>query len=120
MLAAVCILILHLTVDRSRSFRAQAQRGQPIVRAIEQFKKHTGGYPGSLAILSPEYLPTPPETPNEADPKSKGWDYYLVTNGSMTTFRLSYYMGKGGVYYQPPRWVGNDEGHESILTIDED
>jgi hypothetical protein len=106
---------LQLVLSRTREFRAQAQAGQPIVRAIEQFRKQTGSYPASLADLAPKYLPTVPDVLNESQQKFSGWDYQIVTNGTAVSFALRYYMGRGGVEYEPPNWIGNDEGHRTVI-----
>jgi hypothetical protein len=47
---------LRLVISRAGEFRVQAQAGQPIVRAIEEFRKQTGSYPPSLSDLAPKYL----------------------------------------------------------------
>ena len=101
--------------SRTGEFTAQAQAGQPIVRAIEQFRKQTGSYPTSLADLAPKYLPRIPDTPNESQQKLTGWEYLAVTNGAVVTYTLRYYMGRGGIEYEPPVWYGNDEGHRTVL-----
>jgi len=101
--------------SRTGEFKAQAQAGQPIIRAIEEFRKQTGSYPASLADLAPKYLPTLPDTPDESQHKFTGWEYRTVTNGVAVTFTLRYYMGRGGIEYEPPVWYGNDEGHKTVL-----
>jgi hypothetical protein len=93
---------IRLIFSRTREFRAQAQAGQPIVGAIEQFRKQTGSYPPSLAALTPSYLPTVPDLPGDSQQKFNGWDYQTVTNGVMISYTLRYYMGRGGVEYEPP------------------
>jgi len=115
-LLSICgITGLRLIFSRTREFRAQAEAGQPIVRAIEQFRRQTGTYPASLTDLAPNYLPTVPDLPNKAEHKFSGWDYRAVTNGTVVSYTLRYYMGRGGVEYQPPNWIGNDEGNRTIL-----
>jgi hypothetical protein len=115
-LVSLCGVIgLRLMFSRTRAFRAQAEAGQPIVRAVEQFRKQTGTYPASLADLAPKYLPAVPDLPNESEHKFGGWDYRTVTNGMIVSYTLMYYMGRGGVEYQPPNWIGNDEGTKTIL-----
>jgi hypothetical protein len=109
-------VVLCLTgCSRTGEFRAQAQAGQPIVRAIEEFRKQTGGYPASLTNLAPKYLRTVPDTPDESQHKYTGWEYRMVTNGVAVTYTLRYYMGRGGIEYEPPVWFGNDEGHKTVL-----
>ena len=116
LLLSVCgVTGLRLMFSRTREFRAQAEAGQPIVRAIEEFRRHTGTYPASLADLVPKYLPTVPDLPNEPEHKFSGWDYQAVTNGTVVSYTLKYYMGKGCVEYRPPNWIGNDEGTRTIL-----
>jgi hypothetical protein len=104
---------------RERQFRTQAELGQPIVRAIEDFRAQTGGYPASLADLVPKYLPTIPELPDKTQHKFRGWDYQTETNGVVVTYSLRYYMGRGGVEYRPPHWVGNNEGSRKIILSNE-
>jgi len=109
------VFYLHWCLDRTEDFRAKAKSGQPIVRAIEQYKKDTGTYPSSLVDLAPKYLPAVPDMPDESLRKYRGWYYQTETNGRSVTFRLRYYMGRGGVEYEPPSWIGNDEGHREVL-----
>ncbi|HEX5400545.1 MAG TPA: hypothetical protein VFY06_15970 [Verrucomicrobiae bacterium] len=109
------LFVLHTLIDRTREFRAQAEAGQPIVRAIEDYHRQTGSYPASLTDLAPKYLPTAPDIANESQHKHVGWDYRLVTNGAVVSYRLLYYMGRGGVEYDPPNWIGNDEGRKKII-----
>ena len=106
---------LSLLLSRTLEFRAQAGRGQPIVRGIEEFKKQTGAYPASLADLVPKYLPDAPDIADWPNHKFRGWDYRTVTNGVPVSYSLRYYMGRGGVEYEPPVWFGNDEGHRTVL-----
>ena len=119
-LLAVCgVAGLRLMFSRTREFRAQAQVGQPIVRAIEQFHKQVGNYPASLADLAPKFLPTVPDTPDESQHKFSGWDYRTVTNGVTVSYTLRYYMGRGGIEYEPPVWYGNNEGHRKAILRNE-
>lgn len=104
---------------RERQFRAQAELGQPIVRAIESFRAQTGGFPASLAALVPKYLPAVPELPDRAQHKFSGWDYQTETNGMVVSYSLRYYLGRGGVEYRPPHWVGNNEGSRKIILSNE-
>jgi len=104
---------------RERQFREQAELGQPIARAIEDFRVQTASYPASLAELVPEYLPTVPDMPDEARHKYRGWDYQTETNGAAVTYSLRYYMGRGGVEYRPPHWIGNNDGSLKIILSNE-
>ena len=104
---------------RERQFREQAERGQPIVRAIEDFRKETGSYPASLADLAPKHLATVPEIPDRSQHKYTGWDYRTVTNGAAVSYSLRYYMGRGGIEYEPPHWIGNNEGSRKIILTNE-
>jgi hypothetical protein len=116
----VCgIIILRVMFSRTREFRAQARAGQPIVRAIEDYRKQNGNYPVSLADLAPKYLPTVPDMPDESKSKFRGWDYRTVTNGVAVSYTLRYYMGRGGVEYEPPKWIGNDEGTRTVILSNE-
>jgi hypothetical protein len=110
---------LRLLFDRTREFKAQAKAGQPIVRAIEEFKKRNGGYPASLADLVPKYLPTVPDLPDESNHKFTGWEYRTVTNGVAVSYSVRYDLGRGGVEYEPPKWIGNDEGHRTVILSNE-
>src|ERR1017187_7494057 len=97
LILCVCgILILRLMFSRTREFQAQAQLGQPIVRAIEECRKQRGAYPNSLADLVPKYLLTVPELPDESKNKFSGWDYRTVTNGMVVSYSLTCFMGRGG------------------------
>jgi hypothetical protein len=105
--------------SRAPEFLAQAQAGQPIVRAIDQYHTDKGSYPAFLSDLVPNYLTTAPETPDESKHKFTGWDYRPVTNGLVVSYSLRFYMGKGGVEYEPPNWIGNDEGHRTVILSNE-
>ncbi len=108
-------LILYTVFNRTHEFRAQARLGQPIVAAIDEYKKYTGNYPASLTSLVPTYLPKMPEIPDKSKYKFGGWDYRLVKKGDEITYELSYYMGKGGIVYEPPNWIGVDEGSRKVI-----
>lgn len=117
---AVCgPIALRLMFSRTRVFRAQAHVGQPIVRAIEDFRKHTGSYPATLTELSPQYLTTLPEIQEDGHYKYGSWEYRLITNGAAVGYSLRSYMGRGGVEYQPPHWIGINEGSRKILLSNE-
>jgi hypothetical protein len=75
----------------------------------------TGSYPESLSALVPKYLAAVPEMPDRSEHNFTGWDYSRTTNGLEVSFTLRYYMGRGGVEYVPPDWIGNDEGHRIVL-----
>lgn len=107
-LLIIGVVVLLSACSRTREFRAQAEAGQQIVKAIEEFRKKTGNYPASLADLGLKHLPTVSHGPGQ-------WEYRAVTNVTGMTFTLSYFMGKGGVQYVPPVWFANDDGHEMIL-----
>ncbi|MEO8428603.1 MAG: hypothetical protein ABI651_15995 [Verrucomicrobiota bacterium] len=109
----------HLLFDRAREFRAQAQAGRPIVRAIDDYRTQTGSYPASFAALAPKHVSTVPDLPDEANHKFQGWDYRTVTNGVVVSYSLRYYMGRGGVDYDPPKWIGNDEGHKTVILTNQ-
>ena len=68
-----------------------------------------------LSDLVPKYLATVPDVPDRSKGKFTGWDYSPETNGLVVSYSLRYYMGKGGVEYEPPNWVGNDEGNKTII-----
>ena len=72
------VFFLHALLDRTREFKAQAKLGQPIVRAIEEFRKQTGNYPPSLAELAPKYLPIAPDTIDLSKSKDTGWEYRMI------------------------------------------
>jgi len=123
LIAATCFLLLlvlrYVGFDGTREFRAQAQAGQPIVRAIEEYRKQTGAYPESLAAIAPKYLPAVPELPDELNRKLTGWDYRKVTNSLVVSYSLRYYMGRGGVEYEPPKWIGTYEGDKTVIFTNE-
>ena len=101
--------------SRTDDFRARTVAGQPLVRAIEKYHSDTGSYPNSLSALVPKYLTAVPDTPDRSEHKFTGWDYSLTTNGLAVSYALRYYMGRGGVEYEPPSWIGNDEGHRTVI-----
>jgi hypothetical protein len=120
LILGVCgVVALRLMFSRTREFRAQAQIGQPIVRAIEDFRKQTGSFPPSLTDLAPKYLATLPDIQQEEHYKRGSWEYRVVTNGEAVSYSLRSYMGSGGVEYQPPNWIGNDEGHRTVVLSNE-
>lgn len=114
MISSACLLFL-CSCDRSSEFKAQAQKGQPIIQAIESYQKENGRLPSSLNELSPKFIAPITDLPNSAAHKFNGWDYSLVTNDTRVSYNLKYYMGKGGVAYEPPNWIGNDEGTKTTL-----
>src|SRR5436190_2845629 len=93
------LFIYFTMIDRRFVFRFKAQKGQPIVRAIEEFHRQTGNFPASLTNLTPKYLSAVPDMPDRTQHKFSGWDYQIVTNGTAVSYTLRYYMGKGGVEY---------------------
>lgn len=105
--------------SRTPEFLTQAQAGQPIVRAIEAYRAQTGTYPTSLTNLVPRFLAKTPDMPDRLNRKFSGWDYCPVTNSLGSSYTLRYYMGKGGVEYTPPNWVGNDEGTRTVILKNE-
>ena len=112
-------VILLSACSRTNEFREQARAGQPIVRAIEDYRRQTASYPPSLADLAPKYLAAVPDTPDKPNRQFTGWDYSRVTNGTVISYTLRYYMGRGGSEYEPPNWIGNDEGQRTIILTNE-
>jgi hypothetical protein len=115
LLLAMVMYGFTLRSCRTRAFRDRANAGQPIVRAIEAYREGTGHYPENLADLVPKYLPTTPDLPDAEQHKYTGWEYHVVTNADAVSYRLRSYLGHGGVEYQPPQWIGNDEGDVTII-----
>lgn len=113
-LLAVVMLVLS-ACSRTSEFKAQAELGQPIVRAIDNYHRQRGNYPASLADLVPKYLAAAPDIPDESKHKFRGWDYSIVTNGTAISYSLRYYMGHGGIEYKPPELIGDDEGHRTVV-----
>jgi hypothetical protein len=109
------VIFLHILLDRTDEFRIQAKRGQPIVRAIDSYRKDVGRYPVSLSVLIPKYLSQMPDTSYPSGHKFDGWEYRVIVNLDDTTYTLRYYMGRGGVEYEPPVWYGNNEGSRKVL-----
>jgi len=105
-------------LDRTKEFQAQAKAGQPLIQAIEAFRKDTGNYPASLSQLTPKYLP---EVANDvADRKHKfsGWEYSTDTNmNGIVSYSLYYFMGKGAVMYYPTNWISDDDGYRKPISI---
>ena len=89
------------------------------MRAIESFRRQTGSLPASLAELAPKYLATVPIVSDNSKPNLRGWEYRLVTNGVVVSYNLRYYLGRGGVEYEPPNWMGNDEGNRKVILSNE-
>jgi hypothetical protein len=91
---------------RKDEYKAQAKLGQPIVRAIEDYHTQTGNYPTSLDALPQKY---------------SGWTYQTYqnsTNGAVISYALRYRHGKGGVEYEPNRWIGgSDNAHYMLLDV---
>ena len=84
-------------------YKAQAKLGQPIVRAIEDYYTQTGSYPTSLDALSQKY---------------SGWTYETSTETATNGwYALRYRFSKGGVEYEPHRWIGGDKGHYVLLDV---
>ena len=116
-------IAVRVLLSRTGEFRAKAKEGDPIVTAIERFKYANGAYPESLSVLVPSYLPSQPQVADITNGVFGGWDYQIVTNieyhlasnVTVTSYTLRYYMGRGGIEYQAPYWLGNDEGHRSIV-----
>ena len=113
-LLAVAMLALS-ACSRTSEFKALAQAGQPIVRAIDGYYKQAKSYPTSLTDLVPKYLAAVPDMPDESHHKFSGWDYRIVTNGAAISYSLSCDMGHGGVTYDPPNWIGDDEGYRVVV-----
>ena len=84
-------------------FEAQAKLGQPIVRAIEDYLKQTGTYPGSL---------------DELPLKTSGWTYMTFVDDTQVTYELRYSMGQGDVVYIPSSWLVQDKGHTILLNVE--
>ena len=119
-LITICVYcFFYLKVDRTPEFRAQAKIGQPIVQAIEAYYKQTGSYPDSLTNLAPKYLGTLPDVADPEHGNVSGWDYHIVAGDKSYTYSLRFYMGRGGVEYMSPNWIGNDEGRRTILFKNE-
>jgi hypothetical protein len=114
-LVVLGVLAMLSACSRAPEFRAQALAGQPIVSAVEKYCSDTGSYPESLSALVPKYLAAVPDTPDLSKDKFTGWDYTRTTNGLVVSYALRYYLGKGGVEYEPPNWMGNDEGHRTVI-----
>ena len=108
-------LTLRLLFDRTREFKAKAREGEPIVTAIESFIHDAGRPPDSLRELVPQYLPSLPPLQDYSNRVFFAWDYSVVSNRSGVSYTLGHFMGKGGVRFEPPYWVGNDEGRRIPL-----
>jgi hypothetical protein len=62
-----------------------AEEGQPIIRAIYQYKRNTGNYPENLSALVPEYLKEAP-----FEDWKRGWKYSPADSRGFTSgFMLS-------------------------------
>ncbi len=119
LLLAMVVYGFLLRSCRTWAFRDRAHAGQPIVRAIEAYRKGTGRYPEKLADLVPRYLSATPDLPDTERRKYTGWEYHVVTNADAVSYRLRSYLGHGGVEYQPPQWIANDEGDITILLTNQ-
>jgi Tfp pilus assembly protein PilV len=92
---------------RKDEYKAQAKLGQPIVSALEDYYTQTGSYPTSLDALPQKYSGWTYET----------YTYKNSTNGAEISYMLRYRFGKGGVEYEPNRWIGGDKGHYVLLDV---
>ena len=92
---------------RKDEYKAQAKLGQPIVNAIVDYQTQTGNYPTSLDALPQKYSGWTYET----------YTYKNSTNGAEISYMLRYRFGKGGVEYEPNRWIGGDKGHYVLLDV---
>jgi hypothetical protein len=102
--------------DRMGEFQAHAKAGEPLIQALEAFRKDTGHYPASLTELAPKYLPeVAPESHDQH--KFGDWEYLTETNGERVSYSLYYFMGKGAVQYQPTNWTANDDGHVRPISM---
>jgi len=93
--------------SQRRVSKAQAKLGQPIVRAIEDYYTQTGSYPTSLDALPQKHTGWTYET----------YTYQNSTNGAVISYMLRYRFGRGGVEYEPNRWIGGDKGHYVLLDV---
>jgi hypothetical protein len=73
------VVVFLSACSRTGEFLTQAQAGQPIVRAIDEYRKQTGSFPASLTNLVPKYLSAVPDMADESSHKLIGWDYRTVT-----------------------------------------
>ena len=102
-LAGIVVVVVLFTSGTRRAQDADAQAGQPIVKAVYQFHGDHGKYPKSLADLTP-YLPAPVDT--NAWPH---WDYNRSTwGGSSPGFALSKYTAG---YKSKVIYMESDIGH---------
>ncbi|MBI5684284.1 MAG: hypothetical protein HZC54_04330 [Verrucomicrobia bacterium] len=115
-LLLLAMVALWTGCSRNAEFRAQAEVGQPIVTAIEEYHKQTGSYPAALVDLVPKYLPVLSEMTNTWNGRVVQWEYYPAPNAyGVAPYILRFCMGHGGIEYRPPDWIGNDEG--TITTL---
>ncbi|MCZ6598532.1 MAG: hypothetical protein O7B99_12895 [Planctomycetota bacterium] len=79
---------------RARSFRALAERSQPLVDAIARYHRHQDFPPSSLAALVPEYLDEIPGTGIDPYPEYR---YLVLEEGSRfeTPWELRVPCGRG-------------------------
>jgi hypothetical protein len=69
-----------------------AKAGQPLISALNQYKKDQGSYPAALDALAPKYLgAVPSAAPN--------YPFNYETCNNAGGFRLSFKLGKDAVNY---------------------
>ena len=97
----------------------RAQEGQPIIRAIYQYRQDVGSYPTNLAVLAPKYLASAP-----LEDWKRGWDYSPPDSSGFTNgFVLSRWSTgyKTRVEYVDDStmagWRVNAEGDKTPLDL---
>jgi len=112
----ICTLAL---VSCSVEHKRVAVEGQPIIRAVYQYKREMGNYPENLSTLAPKYLNAAP-----LEDWKRGWHYSPAdsrgfTNGFMLSrFSVGYktrveYVDDGNT----AGWRVNAEGDKTQLDL---
>ena len=110
---------LLLLCSCSGGHTERAQEGQPIIRAIYQYRQDVGSYPTNLAVLAPKYLASAP-----LEDWKSGWDYGPPDSSGFTNgFALSRWSTgyKTRVEYVDDGtmagWRVNAEGDKTPLNL---
>lgn len=86
------LILTNMLLGRMLEFKLQAYTGQPIVKAIENFKEKNGYYPDSLQQLVPAFLRGKLDLYGSSKYPHGGWEYSTVLKNGQKTYTLRYYM----------------------------
>jgi hypothetical protein len=98
-LIMVCILIVlailtafnYFALD-GPSVQEGAKAAQPLINALEKYKKDQGAYPPALSALIPKYLPALPSA-------APHYPFNYESCSAPSGYRLSFKLGKDAINY---------------------